>query len=306
MKAMKEVRLWVMAAILAISGANVFTACTANSDNPVTPVGIAIDETNFPDSAFRHYLLKYYEYGGDGILTVEEINKATALYVDWEGIKSLKGIEYFTALREFDCQGNYITELDLSKNTKLIFLDCSYNELTKLNISNCALLDTLYCHHNQLSELDVSNNTTLIYLDCYYNKLTQLDVAKNTALTQLDFDFNQITSINLSNNVLLEELYCADNGLTKLDVSACPKLKLLQCQQNKISGQNMDDLITCLPLNDTPTYFEFAVINYSAGVEKEGNVCTKAQVEAAKAKGWKPVQWDGDKSEWTDYLGSDD
>ena len=293
-----------MAAIL-ICGAGVFTACTAYSDNPAPPVGIAINEANFPDSAFRHYLLECYEYGKDGILTNEEISKTTTLEVDCEDIKSLKGIEFFTALKELDCSCNYITELDLSKNTKLTFLDCGTNYLTKLNVSNNALLDTLWCYYNELTELDVSNNTALIYLDCYDNELTQLDVTKNTALVQLNLDFNRITSIDLSNNVWLEKLNCAENELTTLDLSKNPKLKFLQCYQNKISGQNMDNLIGSLPLNDTPTYFDFRVIDFSDGVENEGNVCTKSQVEAAKAKGWKPQQWDDDEEEWVEYPGSD-
>ena len=280
----KQVRLWMMATILAFSGASVFTACTAYSDNPVKPVGIAIDETNFPDECFRNYLFRCYDFAEDGILTAEEIKNTTTLEVDWDYIESLKGIEYFTALKKLYCCGNEITELDLSKNTALTYLDCDYNHITKLTISNNALLDTLYCSENELTELDVSNNTALIYLDCYDNKLTQLDVTKNTALVQLDFCSNQITSIDLSNNIWLEELYC---------------------YQNKISGQNMDALIGSLPLNDTPTYFDFYVIDYSEGVEKEGNVCTKAQVEAAKAKGWKPLQWDDEEDDWVDYPGSE-
>ena len=283
----------------------VFTACTAYSDNPVKPVGIAIDETNFPDECFRNYLFRCYDFAEDGILTAEEIKNTTTLEVDWDYIESLKGIEYFTALKKLYCFGNEITELDLSKNTALTYLDCDCNRITKLTISNNALLDTLYCSDNELTELDVSNNPALVYLDCYDNKLTQLDVTKNTALVLLDFDSNQITSIDLSNNIWLEELYCSNNGLTKLDLSKNLELESLYCYQNKISGQNMDDLITLLPLNDTPTYFDFAVIDYSEGVEKEGNVCTKAQVEAAKAKGWKPLQWDDDEFYWIDYPGSE-
>ena len=302
---MKKIMNWVLAAIL-VCGASVFMACTIdNADNPVKLVGIAIDETNFPDAAFRQCLFDYYKFAKDGILTDEEIKNTTTLEVDWEDIKNLKGIEYFTALEELDCSGNDLTEFDLSMNTKLHYLDCSDNELTMLNISNNQLLDTLYCKGNELTELDVSNNTALIYLDCYDNKLTELDVSKNTALVQLDFDFNQITSIDISKNIWLEELYCAGNGLTKLDVSTNQALEMIQCYNNKISGQNMDNLIGSLPLNDTPTFFEFAVIDYSMGVEKEGNVCTKSQVEALKAKGWLAQQWDDDEEEWVEYPGSD-
>lgn len=301
---MKQVRLWMMSAILAISGASVFTACTATSDDPVKPVGIAIDETNFPDSVFREYLFEEYKFAKDGILTDEEIRKTTALDITWDYITNLKGIEYFTALEELDCRGNEITELDLSGNTKLHYLNCSYNKITKLIISNNLLLDSLCCENNLLTELDVSNNTALISLEVYDNKLTQIDVTKNTALVELDFDRNQISSIDLSKNEWLETLYCAGNGITKLDLSANDELELIQCYNNKISGQNMDDLINCLPHNDTPTYKKIAVIDYSEGVEKEGNVCTKSQVEALKAKGWLPLHWVED--DWGDYPGSDE
>ena len=302
---MKKIMNWVLAAIL-VCGASAFLACTIdNADTPVKLVGIAIDETNFPDAAFRQCLFDYYKFAKDGILTDEEIKNTTTLDVSFYNVESLKGIEYFSALEELDCCGNYLTELDLKMNTKLHYLDCCYNELTMLNISNNQLLDTLYCNDNELTELDVSNNTALIYLDCYDNKLTELDVTKNTALVQLDLDRNQITSIDISKNIWLEELYCAGNGLTKLDVSTNQALEMIQCYNNKISGQNMDNLIGSLPLNDTPTFFEFAVIDYSMGVEKEGNVCTKSQVEALKAKGWLAQQWDDDEEEWVEYPGSD-
>ena len=283
----------------------VFTACTAYSDNPVKPVGIAIDETNFPDECFRNYLFRWYDFAEDGILTAEEIKNTTTLEVNRDYIKSLKGIEYFTALKKLYCYGNEITELDLSKNTALTYLDCFCNRITKLTLSNNALLDSLDCSANELTELDVSNNPALVYLDCYDNKLSQLDVTKNTALVLLNFDSNQITSIDLSNNIWLEELYCSGNGITKLDVSACERLELLYCYQNKISGQNMDNLISSLPLNDTPTYFDLAVVDFTEEADKEGNVMTKSQVETTKAKGWKPLQWDDDEFYWVDYPGSE-
>ena len=68
----------------------------------------------------------------------------------------------------------------------------------------------------------------------------------------------------------------------------------------------MDDLIGSLPYNDTPTFYEFAVIDYSDGIEKDGNVCTKSQVAALKAKGWLPKLWDEEVEEFLEYPGSDE
>lgn len=303
---MKQVRLWMMSAILAISGTSVFTACTTYSDNPVVkPVGIAIDETNFPDGAFRKYLFDNYKFAKDGILTDEEIRNTTELNISFGDIKTIKGIEYFTALETLRCNDNELTELDLSKNTRLKYLDCSYNHLTMLNLSNNVLLDILFCEENELTELDVSNNTALLYMDCYDNKLTKLDVTKNTDLVQLDCDNNQLTSLDLK-NPWLEELYCSGNQLTKLDFSANQKLEMIECYNNKISGQDMDDMIASLPLNDTPTFFDLLMFYFRTGERTEGNVCTKSQVAALKAKGWLPQQWDVENYEWIEYPGSDE
>ena len=177
---------WVLAATL-VCGASVLTACSSNEDNPVQPeLKTNIDETKFPDDNFR-----------------------TVMDVSEKDIKSLKGIEYFTALDS---------------------------------------------------------------LDCSVNELTTLDVSKNTALN------------------------------------------VLTCCGNQISGQNMDDLISGLPQHDTSDPNFFGVYDNSKG--DEGNVCTKSQVAAAKAKGWMPKylheyeyeEEDGEIEvgvEWLEYEGSE-
>ena len=68
----------------------------------------AIDETTFPDANFRNYLLAQ-KYGKDGILTETEINLVSSMDVSNKGIKSLKGIEHFTALKKLYCQQNQIS-----------------------------------------------------------------------------------------------------------------------------------------------------------------------------------------------------
>ena len=240
---------WVLAATL-VCGASVLTACSSNEDNPVQPeLKTNIDETKFPDDNFRNYLLEQ-DYGKDGVLTEAEIRNITVMDVSEKDIKSLKGIEYFTALDSLDCSVNELTTLDVSKNTALKKLNCGFNELTTL---------------------DVSKNTALTNLNCRSNKLTALDVSKNTALN------------------------------------------VLTCCGNQISGQNMDDLISGLPQHDTSDPNFFGVYDNSKG--DEGNVCTKSQVAAAKAKGWMPkylheyeYEEDGEIEvgvEWLEYEGSE-
>ena len=329
---------------------------------------IEINVANFPDENFRNYLLGQ-DYGADGKLTTGEINQITEINVSGSpnnkgDIKSLKGIEYFIALKTLYCSYNHIasldvskntvlkelscysnqltaldvsknttlttlscgenqlTALDVSKNTALTRLDCEINQLTSLDVSKNTALTRLYCSYNQLTALDVSKNTSLIYFHCYFNQLITLDVSKNTALTKLFCSDNQLTALDVSKCTSLQTLNCHSNQLTALDVSKCTSLLTLYCHSNQLTaldvsknttldflycycnqirGTAMDNLIDGLPINTSSNKYEFGVISSTA--TNEGNVCTTTQVAAAKAKGWTPMYYDGNK--WTDYEGCD-
>ena len=343
---MKKVIQWVMAATLVCGSSLFTACVTDYGDNPVTPkMRIAIDKENVPDDIFREYLLDQ-DYGKDGVLTGREIMNITEMDVYDMEISSLQGIEYFTALTVLDCDDNELTTLDISKNTALVTLYCSMNYLTSLDITNNVALVYLDCYDNELTSLDVSKNTALKYLDCEENMITALDISMCTELVSLACGYNDLTQLDISNLTYLEYLYCYDNYLTTLDVSNNPNLEKLKCEdnqlssldisnnpylwlvfcdgnqissldvskntelrylsitRNKISGQNMDNLISSLLQYEGTSAPNFDVIDYSEGDEE--NVCTKSQVAAIKAKGWKPRYYNEETYEWTEYEGSDE
>ncbi|MCH5174927.1 MAG: hypothetical protein J1F40_03480, partial [Prevotellaceae bacterium] len=143
-------------------------------------------------------------------------------------------------------------------------------------------------------------------LSCAENQLTALDVSKNTALT---------------------DLYCSDNQLTALDVSKNTALTYLECYNNQIKGISMDALINSLPENpnkgitfddgDTGSgdlnddYADgkassniYRLYIYNSTVD-DGNICTRSQVAAIKAKGWTPYDH-GAYPAKEEYAGCDD
>ena len=216
---------------------------------------VRINETTFPDSNFRNWVLAQ-DYGADGALTSEELENITSLDVRRLEIHDLKGIEYFVALKDLNCMTNKLTALDLSKNTaleklecignrlttinlrenkKLKFLSCGSNQLTALDVSGCTELDTLSCSSNQLTALNVSKNTKLTCLECLGNQLTALDLSKNTALGRLHCNANQLTALDVSKNTALHLLQCSSNLITTLDVTKNSALKDLSCNKNKLT-----------------------------------------------------------------------
>ena len=215
------------------------------------PADIEINEENFPDETFRTYVDENFDTTDNNILTADEIEVVTRIFVSDMGITNLTGVEFFTALTTLYCSENQLTSLDVSKNTALTTLSCSSNQLTSLDVSKNTALTELYCNSNQLTSLDVSKNTALTDLDCYDNKLTSLDVSKNTALSYLSCYSNQLTSLDVSNNTALSYLYCVSNQLTSLDVSNNTALTQLNCFSNQLTSLNVS---SCTALTELYCY----------------------------------------------------
>lgn len=152
--------------------AGVVVAALALTSAPVGNVyadegEIPIDEAHFPDESFRSWVSENCDTDGDGSLADWEIMMTTGIDVEREGINTLKGIEYFTALRELYCYNNQLTTLDVSKNTALTDLYCYFNELTTLDVSKNTALSTLCCKDNYFTQVDVSAQDLSVFV--YYD-----------------------------------------------------------------------------------------------------------------------------------------
>ena len=185
-----------------------------------TTEDIAIDANNFPDEAFRNYLLNANRYleitkideNGDHKLSEAERNAVDTIKVtdgyNGQKLTSLQGIEFFPNLLYLYCDENNLTSLNVSKNKKLKELYCDENNLNSLDVSQNTALEDLICSQNNLTSLDVSKNTALINLVCWKNQLTSLDVSNNPELKFLNCDQNQLTSLNVEKtNIYLSNPY---------------------------------------------------------------------------------------------------
>lgn len=129
--------------------------------------GVAVNGQNFPDAAFRAWILNPANLNGagqDGTLTEDELQAVTSMDVSNQGIADLKGIEYFTNLESLNCRGNQLTQLDVNANRQLKNLNAKANWLTSLTL-RLPLLKGLYVGENQLTTLDVTGCPSLIDLN---------------------------------------------------------------------------------------------------------------------------------------------
>ena len=238
---------------------------------------VSINETNFPYANFRT-VVKEYDTDKDENLSRAEIEAVKEIKCYNKDIRSLTGIEYFTALQTLKCYSNQLTSLDISENTALKSLDCAKNQLAALDVSQNTALESLDCADNQLTTLDVSRNTALKSLDCAKNQLTTLDVSQNTALESFNCADNQVTSLDISQNTALEYLICASNKLTALNVSGNATLKFLNCESNELTALDVNRNTALNTLNCLNN--RLTSLNVSLNLNLQDLNCARNQLSA--------------------------
>ncbi|CAA0189550.1 T9SS type A sorting domain-containing protein [Tenacibaculum maritimum] len=197
-----------------------------------------------PDPNFKAYLIKnpFINTNNDDEIQVTEATKYSEyIYIpnreqsESKKIKDLTGIEAFINLTELNCNYNLISQLNLSKNTKLKRVHCSNNKLTSLNIGFNLVLEELYVDNNQITNLDTSNALNLIKLAVNSNQISTIDLSKNLKLKDFSCSNNQLTELSTIHNKNLEWLLCKNNQLTNLDLSGMRNLIVADCSNNQIA-----------------------------------------------------------------------
>ena len=183
--------------------------------------GVAVNATNFPDNNFRK-VASEYDKNSDGKLSASELSQVTNISSPNCNITSIKGIEYFTEITELDCSYNSITEMDVSKNKKLVNLRADNNKLTKPDISALTELEEVNFGGFTVETVDLSNNKKLKWAALGANIKT-LDVSNNTELESLNVG-GTYSELNLSNNKKLQYIYLGKANLKILDISKCTSL----------------------------------------------------------------------------------
>ncbi|CAI2169567.1 13093_t:CDS:10 [Funneliformis geosporum] len=208
-------------------------------------------------------------------------SEVTRLSISEKGLEGELDLSDFVNLTVLNCQGNKLTNLNISKNFNLTRLRCYNNGLTNLDTSNNKKLIELQCCNNQLKELNVINNTELTTLICYDNKLTNLSYigceklkilnCHNNYLTNLDYSSlptEQLFHLDIRNNNLFEQdlsvfsrvinlkrLYIGNNDEAKIQqdiynrfVGSLKSLvKLTKLERLDINNTNVDDGLEYLP-----------------------------------------------------------
>lgn len=189
---------------------------------------VEINDTNFPDGAFRDYVSNTWDTNPqDGTLSRTEISSVTTAWLGGLGIEDLTGIDIFTNLTELHVSGNgSLEKLNVSALTKLTELDASSCALTEINIAGLTKLKTIDLNNNQLEALDFTGLERLEYIYCNENRdLASINVAGLTKLKSLYAYGCLFKKIDVSGLESLESLYINDNtDLEEINATGCKNL----------------------------------------------------------------------------------
>ena len=193
--------------------------------------------TFVPDANFEQALIdEGYDSGPlDGNVLTSNISGILNLDIKNRGITNLTGIEDFSALKNLDCSGNLLINIDVRPLSNLQILWCFENQITNLNVDQNISLTALRCENNKLTSLNLSNNINLVDLACEQNKITTIDVSNSVSLNRFQCGNNLLNTLDVSTNVNLSYLSCEQNQLTSLNLLSNNQLSLLNCFNNQIT-----------------------------------------------------------------------
>ena len=174
--------------------------------------------------------------------------------------------------RRYNPEGfSNLTELDLSRNTKLKYLELDVKNLSSL-LLNAPLLDTLIISPCHISTLDLNMSTQLSFLKFlpgYYSweifsNLTELDLRRNMKLKYLELDAKNLSSL-LLNTPLLDTLIINPCQISSLDLSVSSELSYLKCTPRRYDSEIFSNLTELdLSRNTKLQYLELDVKNLSS------------------------------------------
>ena len=170
---------------LAIIAFATLASCSSDDDTNTN-----VDQSQyvkFNDAIFKQALIdnSAINTNNDEEISYQEAELATErLSLENLGIEDLTGIEAFINIKTLSAFNNQLTQVDLSKNTKLKQILLENNKLVALDISMLPEVDDLKVHTNNLNSLNVANGNNF-----FFSRM-QAQGNANLNCIQIDQDFN--------------------------------------------------------------------------------------------------------------------
>ena len=196
-----------------------------------------------PDPVFKAWLVEHFDENGDGEISPSEARAVkTITCTEGNGVRSLKGIEAFTALYRIEWGNDLFEEVDLSRNLQIEDLNLNRNRLRSVVFPAGPRLKFFWGEDNEFESLDFSGYPNLQSISLARNPLQKVILPENNRLEYLWLYDTELSEVDLSGCSKLTYLTVHGNYLTELDLSPCPQLLFLHCGWNNLERLNLTGL----------------------------------------------------------------
>ena len=252
---MRNSRGTMILTILAVLAAVLLSAGCAAAEN------VALNETNFPDSAFREYLAEQFDSDKNGVLDEDELESIDYLRDVPGEVLSLQGIELLPYVQNLDLPDTKMTELVLEGHPCLNTISATGENLTRVrlarmeklrlvNLLDCKKLERLelsevpeiqdVClNRSGIAELDLSECPSLLSLGIDDTNISQIDLSMLKNLEVLVIRGLKMEMPDLKMFPRLKELQAEGCGLSEIDLSGNPELTFLNVENNDLTALDL-------------------------------------------------------------------
>lgn len=217
------------------------------------------------DPAFMKFLMQF-DANGDHEISKQEAMMVTKMNGTFrDDPKSIKGIEYFENLEEFNVDSSDAIDMNFSKNKKLNTIVVRFNEsltnlivpdqLVSLHLTRVQALKSLHLKEMPLLE-HMSIDCYRAYSDTPNPVFNEFTIEKAPNLKSLMIVGTNIKNLDVSKMPVLKWLTCNDNEVQVLDVSNNPQLESLRCRGVKKIIMKEGQLIQGVNVNPNYEYMD--------------------------------------------------
>lgn len=232
-------------------------------------MSVEINATNFPDAAWRQYVIDKIDSNHDGVLSDSDIANRESLSCINVNMASIQGISFLTNLKSIDfTECASLTNIsDLYNLTKVESIYLKYcASISEINLASfkTTLRTFEYCiHDGDRQNINILNITQCTELRRFhvYNYLSSAEM--NSVNPQISYvTINNSKSFDVSTPTLLESLILYAIDVETLNVSGCTHLERLQGEYTNISSIDVS-VNTALKVLSL-TFTDISSINVSA------------------------------------------
>lgn len=207
-----------------------------------TAESVVINESSFPDPAFRAFVSAYIDQNADGHLSDAEINDAETLDSDlFPAAKNIDGASIFKNISSiFLIHDSQITELDVSSFKRLKRISISRTPLTKLQFGEHPELKEILIHTNSALPFTLPRAQNLEKLFLYPSHLSAFDSADFPKLEEFAFGGSSLSELNIPDSTKIKRIQLAFSpNLHKISLGKLPNLKHFTLREVPISSLDL-------------------------------------------------------------------